>query len=139
MLILMAIVAGCGANRAQVHLCERVVRVMEDESASVDVLQAHRHPRFNDAIILDYQVTAPSGAVDTRWISCRFVNGALAPDPRALIGVTTSREGTLSPVRTALLQIWLRLADRGPRPAGEQPSALIVTFLVLCPRGLLGR
>jgi hypothetical protein len=122
MLILMPIVAGCGVDRAQVRLCEQVARVMENESASVDVLQAHRHPRLDNAIILDYRVPAASGEAETRWISCRFTNGSLAP--RALIGVTTSREGTLSPVRMALLQIWLRLADCEPRPAGEQPSAL---------------
>lgn len=124
MLILMALVAGCGVNRAQVRLCEQVARVMEDESASVDVLQALRHPRLDDAVILDYRVTAASGEVASRWISCRFAGGSLAPAPRALVGVTTSREGTLAPIRIALLQIWLRLADRGPRSAGEQPTPL---------------
>jgi branched-chain amino acid transport system permease protein len=124
MLILMAVVASCGVHRAQVRLCEQVARVMEDESASMTVLQALPHPHLDDAIILDYRVTESSGEATSHWISCRFADGSPAPRPRALVGVTMSREGTLSPVRIALLQIWLRLADRGPHPAGERPSTL---------------
>src|SRR5512134_2424107 len=124
MLILMAVVAGCGADRAQVRLCERVARVMEDESASVAVLQAFPHPHSDDAVILDYQVTEPCGEAASHWISCRFAGGPLAPGSRALVGVTTSREGALSPIRMALLQIWLRLADHGSRALGGPPSAV---------------
>jgi branched-chain amino acid transport system permease protein len=119
MLMVMAAVSGCGLDHAEVRLCERVARALED-NASLEVTTAARHPRVDHAVILDYRVT-DAGESRSHWISCRFAGGSPATGPRRLIGVTTDREGALSPVRMAMLQIWLRLSDGGgPGLSGEQ-------------------
>ena len=125
MLLLMAATSGCGADPAQVRLCERVARALEDKAASVEVIHAARHPHVEHAVIVDYRVTDAAGESASHWISCRFSGASLAAGPQTLVGVTTGREGALSPVRMAMLQIWLRLSDRGAaRLPAEQPSAL---------------
>jgi branched-chain amino acid transport system permease protein len=127
-LMLMAAVSGCGADPAQVRQCEQVARLLEDlpgdTSASMEVTHTARHPHVDHAVVVDYRVTDADGTSTSHWIACRFSDASPATGSRALVGVTTDREGALSPVRMAMLRIWLRLAEGGGArvPAERSPA-----------------
>lgn len=124
-LIFMTALTGCGVDRAQVRLCEQVVRALEGEAATLEMARAVRHPEVADAIVLDYQVRDAAGEPVTRWIACRFAGALPATRPQDLIGVITDRQGALPPVRVAMLQVWLRLADDGrASPPGARSPGL---------------
>lgn len=122
LMLAAAAVSGCGVDRAQMSVCERVARAIESPSTSIEFTHAARHPQVDHAVILDYRVTDSAGEERSQWISCRFAGGSPAPGPGRLIGVTTDRDGVLSPVRVAMLQIWLRLSgEGGDRSTGQLP------------------
>lgn len=145
LMLAAAAVSGCGADRAQIRVCEQVARAIEQPSRSIEVTHAARHPKVDHAVILDYRVTDTPGEEGTHWISCRFAGGSPATGPRRLVGVTTDREGVLSPVRVAMLQIWLRVSRNGrdvsvdqvrlPEPPIASPAYLVQQLVDAVPLG----
>lgn len=145
MLMVMVAVSGCGADRAHIRICEQVARAIEHDSKSMNVLQTARHPNVNHAVILDYRVMDATGRSNNHWISCRFAGGSPATGPRQLVGVTTDRDGVLSPIRVAMLQIWLRVSSggrdlpvepsRAPGPPSAGPAYLVQHLINAVPLG----
>lgn len=122
--VVLSLVA-CDVDRSQVQLCEAAVRAFEQEGADVETVEATPHPNAEHAIMITYQSGEPDersadDPMATHWISCRFAGGPFTPGRLILTGVTTDREGTLSPIQMAMLRIWLRLSGlRVLDPDGE--------------------
>lgn len=105
-----ALAAGCGADKAQVHLCEKVVHAFEEPGTTISSTIAERHPHAKNAIMLSYLTRQADGARDNHWIACRFAGGPFTSGRLMLTAVTTDRHGALTAVDMAMLRIWLRLS-----------------------------
>jgi branched-chain amino acid transport system permease protein len=114
------ILAGCGADPAEVATCRRVIAAFEQDAAGVEVLRASRDPADSDGVILDYRT--PDGVA--RWVNCRFSARRVENAPLELVRVATSREGLLPELRLFWLERWLVL-EEGPASPVSGPGVAV--------------
>lgn len=118
-LLLVAALAGCGIDTAQVRRCEKLLEAFEPDAASVQIIRVSGNANVPHTVTIDYRAREASGQTGEHWISCRFAGGALSRGRLRLIRVTSDRRGTLSPVALQMLRIWLRLPKTSP-PISER-------------------
>ena len=68
LLLMTLILAGCGADPAEIATCRRVIAAFEPDAAGIEVLREAPDPAGSDGVVLDYRT--PDGV--ERWVSCRF-------------------------------------------------------------------
>jgi branched-chain amino acid transport system permease protein len=115
LLLMSAILAGCGADPAEVATCRRVIAAFEPDAAGIEVLREASDPAGSDGVILDYRT--PDGV--ERWVNCRFSARRVERAPLELVRVATSREGLLPEMRLFWLKRWLALEAGHARPVPD--------------------
>jgi branched-chain amino acid transport system permease protein len=112
LLLMSLILAGCGADPAEVATCRRVIAAFEPDAAKVEVLRETADPAGSDGVVLDYRT--PDGV--ERWVNCRFSARRVERAPLELVRVATSREGLLPEMSLFWLKRWLALEVGPARP-----------------------
>src|SRR3954454_11133723 len=112
LLLMSLILAGCGADPAEVATCRRVIAAFEPDAAKVEVLRETADPAGSDGVVLDYRT--PDGV--ERWVNCRFSARRVERAPLELVRVATSREGLLPEMSLFWLKRWLALEAGPARP-----------------------
>ena len=110
MLVLAAGLSACGVDGEQARLCRSLIPAFEG-SAPVEILEEAPDPAASHGVLVTYR---SGDAERDRWILCRFAGGTLDADRLRLDGVTTDREGELTPIRLRMLQVWLGVFERAP-------------------------
>ncbi len=138
-LVLAVLLGACGGPDAlQIDLCTRLIPALDPGTVAIE-----RQVATGDAVTVHYRVRAPHGGRSAHWISCRFAGQGLQRGRLRLVGVSTDREGELSPVVLFMLrEYWLGRyeaqaeAGRAQSPPSEAPVARqLFYFLQLCAHG----
>jgi branched-chain amino acid transport system permease protein len=111
--LMTAVLAGCGADPAEVATCRRVIAAFEP--AAIEVLREASGRDASDGVVLDYRT---ADGVE-RWVNCRFSERRVENAPLELVRVATSREGLLPEMRLFWLKRWLALEAGHVRPAPD--------------------
>jgi branched-chain amino acid transport system permease protein len=112
-----ASLAGCeriDARRAA--LCQRIIPALEDGApplGAIDSRRADAPGTAQTALTLTYRT---AGHAEPRHLTCRF-------EGTALVGVSATATGELTPTRLAMLQIWLGLSDEAAGAPPPVPAA----------------
>lgn len=132
-LVLSAWVSGCGVDGEQMRLCRSLIPAFEN-SREIEVLRQEADASAPHAVIVEYRLLRAARR-DVHLIICRFAGGTLASDRLVLEGVTTDREGALTPIRLHMLKVWLGLFDRSgiaadPTPAPDGQSGFRAAYFI---------
>jgi branched-chain amino acid transport system permease protein len=141
--LLAAVLGACdGPDALQIDLCTRLIPALDPGTVTIE-----RQVATGDAVTVHYRVRAPHGGRSPHWISCRFAGQGLQRGRLRLVGVSTDREGELSPVALFMLrEYWLGRYEaqaaaqaetgRAQSLPGEAPVARqLLYFLQLCAHG----
>ena len=127
--------AGCGVDRDQLRVCERLIPAFENHPESVETLRHGQHGSAENSVVVHYRARDDEVGVAEHWITCWFGGTAFGSGRLALEGVSTDRRDLLTPVQLQMLRIWLHIAgpeaapkDRERGPLG--PSAADALYLL---------
>lgn len=112
-LLLLLVLAGCGPDAEQSHLCQRLATAfagLDHRVLAVEELEGDRP-------VLRVRYRAEGAE---RWHLCRFASGGFDQGRLILESVESDRDGHLSAVQLGLLKVWLGLPEGG---RGRAPSA----------------
>jgi len=116
-MLLLAVAACEDIDIEQARDCERLVAAFA-EAGPFEVIGRENDPSADNAVVIRYR---SRGAVGERWISCRFGGEGFDLGRRALLGVSTDRDGALSGIQLEILKrFWL--AQVAAEPATGEPS-----------------
>jgi branched-chain amino acid transport system permease protein len=121
-----AVLAGCGADPAEVATCRRVIAAFEPDAAATEVLREASGGDGSNSVVLDYRT--PDGV--ERWVNCRFSERRVENAPLELLRVATSREGLLPEMRLFWLKRWLALEVGHVRPVPAPDADVAVDRVV---------
>ncbi len=114
MLLAGAFLAGCGVDAEQSLLCRKLIPAFDDQPARI----IDQRQTGDNTLVIDYEAGG-----SRRWIACSFAGRFLDAGRHTLNGVATSRTGTLSPMRFAMLRLWARVPVFPAAPAGVETRA----------------
>lgn len=118
---LVLLLAGCGADTAQLSLCRSLIPAFEPDTRSLEI-----HSAETDGegwLQLTYRAERADGQVRAGWIACRFAGrAALGGGGLELTGVRSSVAGLLSPVELEMLHLWRRIEGGAQHPGPSQAA-----------------
>jgi branched-chain amino acid transport system permease protein len=117
-LALALIVAGCGVDRDQLKVCQRLIPAFEKHPERVEILRHERHGSADNSVVVHYRTRDGKNGSAEHWITCWFGGTAFTSDRLTLDGVSTDRRDLLSPVQLQMLRIWMRIAATNAAPVG---------------------
>lgn len=121
-LILVATTA-CSVDSEQAKVCQWFIPAFEPHSQGVEILRFEKHGSAENSIVVHYRSRDADGKTAEHWIACWFETSAFGPGRLSVEGVSTDRLGLLSPVKLAMLRIWLRVQDTDFEPKVAGPGA----------------
>lgn len=130
----------------QARDCENLVAAFA-EPGPFEVVGRESDPSADNAVIIRFR---SRGRTEERWISCRFGGEGFELGRRALLGVSTDRDGALSDIQLELLKrFWLAQVAAEPATGAAPPERgpalhllyflqqLVNALVVCCVYGLL--
>ena len=113
--------AGCGEDRVQNHVCAQVILAVESRFGPVQILSVTASTAVEHAVAVRYRLPAHRAALDLA-ARCRFAGSDLDTGRLVLTGVETQTQGPLPDARLHMVRVWLGLfADRVAAALPPQP------------------
>ncbi|HSK40678.1 MAG TPA: branched-chain amino acid ABC transporter permease [Arenibaculum sp.] len=117
MVMVTLVLAGCGADDAQVRRCRALLPAFEAAPGTIEVVRAAPDPSEPGTVRIDYRSAGPDGVAGERWIACRFAGSGTDAGRLDLTGVATDRTGALGAIGMLFLERTVEMPRRSRRPA----------------------
>jgi len=139
-LVLLAVTmatTACSVDSDQARVCEWLIPAFEPHAQDIDVLRYEQHGSAENSIVIHYRARDAGGKATEHWIGCWFKASTFGAGRLSVEGVSTDRQGLLSPVKLQMLRIWFRMygsestvGSRHHGASGPPPSAPLYALQV---------
>ncbi len=123
LVLMLVATAACSVDSEQAKVCQWFIPAFEPHLEGIEILRHERHGSAENSIVVHYRSRDAAGKAAEHWIACWFEASAFGPGRLSVEGVSTDRQGLLSPVKLEMLRIWLRVQGTDFEPKDAEPSA----------------